>query len=469
MEPTAMEAQSPVAVVVVPFPAQGHLNQLLHLSRLLSTRGLPVHYIGSATHNRQAKLRAEGWDPSTNTNIHFHDISLPFFPTPPPDPNAPTKFPEHLLPAFEATDHLRHPFTALLRSLSATYRRIVVINDPLMAFSAHEASNYPYTECYQFQCSSAFCSFFFTQDFDALGKPTGQITESLGLPVISLDGCFTPGFFQFLAARSETMKTPTSGRIFNSCRPIEGRFLDLLSKGPFFDSKTWAIGPLNPIDTACPRPSHWCLEWLDKQPPKSVIYVSFGTMSSISDEQIHEIATGLERSEKRFVWVVREADKGDIFAREKEEARRILLPQGYEERVREVGRVMRDWAPQLEILRHPSVGGFMSHCGWNSSVESMSMGVPIAAWPMHSDQPRNAMLVTEVLKIGVMVSEWSKREELVTAEAVENAVRRLMESDEGKEIRKRAEELGKEVRGVWSENGSSHSDFDSFISHISRE
>lgn len=97
------------------------------------------------------------------------------------------------------------------------------------------------------------------------------------------------------------------------------------------------------------------------------------------------------------------------------------------------------------------------------------MGVPIAAWPMHSDQPRNAMLVTEVLKIGVMVSEWSKREELVTAEAVEHAVRRLMESDEGKEIRKRAEELGKEVRGVWSENGSSRSDFDSFISHISRE
>ncbi|KAJ8627164.1 hypothetical protein MRB53_020471 [Persea americana] len=370
-----MEAQSPVAVVVVPFPAQGHLNQLLHLSRLLSTRGLPVHYVGSANHNRQAKLRAEGWDPSTNTNIHFHDLSLPSFPTPPPDPNAPTKFPEHLLPAFEAIDHLRHPFTALLRSLSATYRRIVVINDPLMAFSAHEASNYPYTECYQFQCLSAFCSFFFTQDLDALGKPTGQITESLGLPVISLDGCFTPGFFQFLAARSETMKTPTSGRIFNSCHPIEGRFLDLLSKGPFFDSKTWAIGPLNPIDTACPRPSHWCLEWLDKQPPKSVIYVSFGTMSSISDEQIHEIAIGLERSEKRFVWVVREADKGDIFAQgEEEEARKILLPQG-----------------------------------------------------------------------------------------------RLMESDEGKEIRKRAEELGKEVRGVWSENGSSHSDFDSFIGHISRE
>lgn len=339
-----------------------------------------------------------------------------------------------------------------------------------MAFAGDEASNYPFTECYRFHCSSAFGAFFFRHDFEATEKPADQIIESLGLPVLSSHGCFAQGLFDFIAARREMMMIPSSGLLLNSCRPIEGRFIDLFAQRPDVDGKIWAIGPLNPIDTERPRRSHWCLDWLEKQPSKSVIYVSFGTMSSISDEQIRELAIGLERSGQRFVWVVREADKGDIFAQgEGEEVRKIQLPEGYEKRVEEKGRVVRDWAPQMEILGHPSVGGFMSHCGWNSCMESMSLGVAIAAWPMHSDQPRNAMLVTEVLKVGVMVREWSGRGELVAAEVVEDAVTRLMGSEEGKEIRKRAEELAHEVRAVWSEGGGSRADFDSFVSHISRE
>ncbi|KAH7842602.1 hypothetical protein Vadar_007180 [Vaccinium darrowii] len=105
---------------------------------------------------------------------------------------------------------------------------------------------------------------------------------------------------------------------------------------------------------------------------------------------------GLEQSEKKFIWVLRDADKGDIFAGE---VKKEKLPDGFEERVKEVGIVVRDWAPQVEILGHPSIGGFMSQCGWNSCLESITMGVPIAAWPMHSDQPKNAFLVTNILKV----------------------------------------------------------------------
>ncbi|KAF3635989.1 putative zeatin O-glucosyltransferase-like [Capsicum annuum] len=129
------------------------------------------------------------------------------------------------------------------------------------------------------------------------------------------------------------------------------------------------------------------------------------------------------------------------------EARRFELLEGFEERIKEAGLVVREWAPQPEILAHSSTGRFISHCGWNSCIESITMGVPISAWPMHADQPRNSFLVTKVLKIGLLVREWEKREELVSASSIENVVRKLMASEEGDAIRKRAEELGEVVVG----------------------
>ncbi|KAK2992840.1 hypothetical protein RJ640_019322 [Escallonia rubra] len=202
-----------------------------------------------------------------------------------------------------------------------------------------------------------------------------------------------------------------------------------------------------------------------RQDPSSVIFVSFGTTTSLADEQIKELAFGLEKSEQKFIWVLRDADKGDVF---QEEVRRAELPQGYEERIQGKGMIVRDWAPQVEILGHPSTGGFMSHCGWNSCMESITMGVPIAAWPMHSDQPRNTVLITKVLKIGLVVRDWTRRNETVTSSTVEDVVRRLMASEEGDEIRKRAVELGAGVRRSVDEGGITRMELDSFIAHITR-
>ena len=184
------------------------------------------------------------------------------------------------------------------------------------------------------------------------------------------------------------------------------------------------------------------------------------------DEQIQEIATGLEQSKQKFIWVLRDADKGDIF--DGSEAKRYELPNGFEERVKEMGLVVRDWAPQMEILSHSSTGGFMSHCGWNSCLESITMGVPIATWAMHSDQPRNAVLVTEVLKVGLVVKDWDQRNALVSASDVEKAVRRLMETEEGDEIRERAVKLKNAIHRSMDEGGGSHMEMASFIAHITK-
>ncbi|TXG70379.1 hypothetical protein EZV62_005314 [Acer yangbiense] len=130
-------------------------------------------------------------------------------------------------------------------------------------------------------------------------------------------------------------------------------------------------------------------------------------LPSLEDEQINENAISLEQSNTKFIWVLRYADKADIFT---EECRRSAkLPEGFEKRTKGMGMIVRDWTPQLEILGHPSTGGFMSQCGWNSCLESLSMGVPIVAWPMHSDHPKNVVLISEVLRVGVIVKKWTHR------------------------------------------------------------
>nr|QNV69594.1 glycosyltransferase [Mentha x piperita] len=451
-----------VAVLMVPFPLQGHLNQLLHLSRLISAHGVPVHYVGTAAHTRQARRRS----PISASNLMFHEFqsSLSIIHTPPPDPSAAIKFPSHLQPLFDALHLLRRPVADLLRRLSASNRRVVVVYDSLMGSVVQDFVKYPNAESYIFHSVSAYTIFFFLWEMN--GRPFAVEPEILsGLP--PLDGCFTPEFLKFVVKQHQYLKL-NSGRIYNTCRVVEGPFIELLETPHISgNKKQWALGPFNPTVTAHRKSDlrHKSLKWLDAQPQNSVIFVSFGTTTTLSSDQIHQLAAGLEKSGEKFVWVLRDADGGDVF---REAAREALLPIGFEERVIERGFVVRDWAPHLEILGHPATGGFMSHCGWNSCMESISMGKPVAAWPMHSDQPRNTVLITRVLRIGLVVREWARRADVVEAAAVEAAVRRLMASEEGDGMRKRAVELGAAVRKSAGDGGSARLELQSFVAHITR-
>ncbi|KAF5193249.1 Zeatin o-glucosyltransferase [Thalictrum thalictroides] len=261
----------------------------------------------------------------------------------------------------------------------------------------------------------------------------------------------------------------SAGSTYNTCDAIEGRFVDFIA-GRQLDKKVWAMGPCNPvtIETAggAHNSDHKCLEWLNKQPPTSVIFVSFGTTTTMSDDEITQIAMGLEKSEQRFIWVLRDADQSDIY--EGKEGRNAQLPNGFEERIKGRGLVVRDWAPQIKVLAHPSTGGFLSRCGWNSCLESLSMGVPIAALPSHSDHPANSLLVTQVLKVGLLVREWEQKDELLSADTIACSIRKLMVSDEGNMMRKRAKDLGANVRSAVSTGGSSTIHLESFLNHISR-
>ncbi|KAH7841984.1 hypothetical protein Vadar_000177 [Vaccinium darrowii] len=460
---SSISKQAEVVVIVVPFPCQSHLNQLLHLSCLISSHDIPIHYAAAATHLRQVKLRFNNTTHLQNSKIHFHEFPTPDFISPPPTPNPSTKFPTHLQPSFESSIHLRQPTAALLQSISATARKVIIVHDLLMAYVVQDVANVPNAESYGFNPTSPFSSFF--DGWQMKGKPFLKQPPPKGLP--DLEGCYTTEIMNFIALQVDFLKL-TTGYIYNSCRSIEGTYIDLLAKDEL-NKPIWAIGPLNlgaDYDKSNSNtPKHKCLEWLDKQAPKSVLYVSFGTTTTMKDEEIKGLAMGLEQSEQKFIWVFRDADKGDIFTGE---VKKEKLPEGFEERVKEVGMVVRDWAPQVEILGHPSIGGFMSHCGWNSCLESITMGVPIAAWPMHSDQPKNAFLVTDILKVGLPVNIWEQREKIVTSSTIAKAVKKLMASKEGEEIRKTAEELGASTRKAVEDGGVSRVELDSFIAHITR-
>ncbi|KAB1222284.1 Zeatin O-glucosyltransferase [Morella rubra] len=306
--------QTDVVVVMVPFPAQGHLNQLLHLSHIISAYNVPVHYVSTAIHNRQAMLRFHGWDHpnSVSNKIQFHDLTIPSFLSPPPNPNAPNKFPSHLQPLFNASMHLRDPVATLLRELSSNARRVIVINDSMMAYVVQDFVSIPNAESYTFHSISAFgCLLYYWGN--KLGKHS-EANAKIPKDIPSLDSCFTAEFLDYIASRCEYQKC-CSGRLYDTCRIIEGTFMDLIEKMEG-DKKQWAIGPFNPVRIPEKKSStgrHKCLEWLDKQTPNSVIYVSFGTTTAIEGEQIKELANGLERSEQKFIWVLRDADIGDVF------------------------------------------------------------------------------------------------------------------------------------------------------------
>ncbi|KAL8109942.1 zeatin O-glucosyltransferase-like [Apium graveolens] len=450
-----------VIVVMVPFPAQGHLNQLLHLSRLISSYNVPVHYVSTTILSRQAKLRVQGWDPLSTPNtmmIKFHEFPVPAFPSLPPNPQTAVEFPSHLLPSFYSVLHLRKPVAKLLSVLSPTTKRLVIIYDAVPSI-IQDVVTIPNGEAYSFQPLSAFRISSYV--WETMGRPQG-IDDHIAKLVPSRASTLTPQVMEFIN-KQEAHNKYSSGAIFNTCRAIEAPFLDVCAK---VNSRQWAIGPFNPMEV-CKTSGHKCLEWLDKQIPNSVIYVSFGSTTTLTDEQIKKLAVGLENSGQKFLWVLRDADRADIFVGD---GRAHELPKEYEERIEVNGQgiIVRDWAPQLEILAHTSTGGFMSHCGWNSCLESITMGVPLATWPMHSDQPHNALLINVVLKVGIVARDWMHRDDLVESLAIENAVKKLMTSGEGEEIRKRMLELSKAVKRSVAEGGDSRLDIDDFIAHIRR-
>ncbi|KAL4577613.1 hypothetical protein LXL04_013723 [Taraxacum kok-saghyz] len=259
--------------------------------------------------------------------------------------------------------------------------------------------------------------------------------------------------------------TLADGMLINTWENLEPQSLHALRNNEILTScvkntPVYTVGPITkkyePVGL-----KNDVIEWLDKQPESSVIYVSFGSGGTLSSEQITELAWGLEMSRKRFVWVVRppaeHINNGSFFkyGESNGEADYDYLPEGFLTRTENMGLVVSSWAPQVEILNHVAVGGFLTHCGWNSTLESINSGVPMIAWPLYAEQRMNATMLTEELKVAVR-PEVLEAKKVVGREEVEEMVRCLMEGEEGKTMRENVKKLKKEAELARSVTGSSY-------------
>ncbi|KAL4562146.1 hypothetical protein LXL04_034340 [Taraxacum kok-saghyz] len=264
----------PAVVVMVPFVAQGHLNQLLHLSRLVSAYNIPVHFVSTIHCIAQARSRHRSFShlSGVSTQIHFHEFPTPPFTTPPPDTSIP--FPTHLQPSFDSTLHLRHHVADLIRSLSRKAKRVAVIHDVLMSYVVQDVKSIPNAETYVFQPPPAF--YRAASHWENTGGSFPVDLELMNqLP--SQDGISSPEFFKFVKLQRSHMNFHV-GELYDSSRVIEGKFIEYLQREEISGkTKIWAIGPFNPVlqkvNSTIQETRQKCLQWLDNQPAKSVIYV----------------------------------------------------------------------------------------------------------------------------------------------------------------------------------------------------
>ena len=197
------------------------------------------------------------------------------------------------------------------------------------------------------------------------------------------------------------------GRLINTFDALEGEYLDHLRSNQVSGGRrrrVWGVGPLNlpggaeSMNRGNPNPDSAALKavmgWLDGCPDGSVVYVCFGSQKLLKPDQVEALASGLERSGVRFIWVMKAGSSPP--------------PDGFEQRVSERGKVIKGWAPQVPILSHRAVGGFLSHCGWNSVMEAVVCGAMILGWPMEADQYVNATHLVDHLGAAVRVCEGSE-------------------------------------------------------------
>ncbi|CAN7108310.1 unnamed protein product [Brassica rapa subsp. narinosa] len=268
--------------------------------------------------------------------------------------------------------------------------------------------------------------------FDRVQDPSSYVRElaesqRIGLEVVTADGVFVNTCHSL---------EPVTIRSF-----LDDKNLGLVMRGV----PVYPVGPL--VRPAEPDLKHEVLDWLDLQPKESVVYVSFGSGGALTAEQTMELAYGLEMTGFRFVWVVRPPAEDDpsasMFDKATNQTEPIdFLPYGFLDRTKDVGLVVRTWAPQEEVLAHEATGGFVSHCGWNSVLESIVNGVPMIAWPLYSEQKMNAWLVSEELKIAARVDVGNGS---VKKEDIAEMVKRVMDEEEGKEMRENVKELKKKT------------------------
>ncbi|KAI4346998.1 hypothetical protein L6164_007852 [Bauhinia variegata] len=441
--------------LLFPFMSKGHTIPLLHLARFLLRRDLAVTIVTTPA-NR----------PFVVESLQGATASIVDIPVPDDIPGgveSTDKLPSNSLfyKFATATAGMQHHFDRLLETLP---RVSFMVSDGFLWWTLESASKLGVPRLVYYGMSSyasavsreAFMSGLFSGS-----QHEDELVTLTRFPWIRLTKNDFESEFRNPEPQSLSFKFHMNmisatinsyGILVNSFYELESVFIDYLNTESA--PKSWCVGPLctNISEPKQPRKFGFWVEWLDQKVKEkcSVLYVAFGSQAEISAEQFTEIAKGLEKSMVNFLWVVRK--------------REWELPDGFEERVGNRGIVVREWVDQREILMHEGVKGFLSHCGWNSVLESICAGVPILAWPVMAEQHLNVRMVEEEMKVGFRVPTCNGSVRgFVKWEGLTEQVRDLMEGEKGKKARNKVQQLAAVANKAVQEGGSSCQALDSLI------
>ncbi|XP_007042950.2 PREDICTED: 7-deoxyloganetin glucosyltransferase [Theobroma cacao] len=466
--------------VCIPYPAQGHINPMLKLAKVLHLKAIHVTFVNT-DYNHKRLLRSRG----PNSLDGLPDFCFETIPDglPPSDADAT----QDILPLFESlSKNCLDPFRDLLYKLNDSASSIVppvtcIIADDGMSFPMEAAEEFGIPGV-RFWTASACLCVCFAQLPRLVEEGLTPVTNAGGLTNEYLDTVidWMPGMkkmrFRDLPSYFRTtdpndwmlnylldqasLDSKASAFIFNTFDSLEKDALDAISA--MFLTPVYSIGPihllvdqighdkLKHIDSNLWKEETECLKWLDTKEPNSVVYVNFGSVAVLSPQQLVEFAWGLANSKKQFLWIMRP----DLVAGEAG-----ILPPEFVSETKDRG-MLASWCPQEQVLKHPSMGGFLSHMGWNSTIESISAGVPMLCLPVLADQQTNCRLACTEWGIGMEIDNNVKRDQ------VEMLVRELMEGDKGVEMKANALEWKKKAAEASRPGGGSFENLDKLLIHV---
>ncbi|EOA18296.1 hypothetical protein CARUB_v10006803mg [Capsella rubella] len=462
----------PVHVMLVSFQGQGHVNPLLRLGKLIASKGLLVTFVTNELWGKKMRLANKIVDGELKP-VGSGSIRFEFFDD---------EWAEDDDRRADFIVYIRHLESVGIREVSKLVRRYreanepvsCLINNPFIPWVCHVAEefNIPCAVLWVQSCA-CFSAYYHYQD-GSVSFPTETEPELdvklPGVPVLNHEEI--PSFLhpssEFIGLRQAILGqfknlSKSFCVLIDSFDVLEQEVLDYMSTlcpvktiGPLFKvAKTITSDVSGDI---C-KPADQCLEWLDSRPKSSVVYISFGTVAYLRQEQIEEIAHGVLISGLSFLWVIRPPPH-DF----KVEAH--VLPQEIKESSVKGNGMIVDWCPQEQVLAHPSVACFVTHCGWNSTMESLSLGVPMVCCPLWGDQVTNAVHLIDVFKTGVRLGRGATEKRVVPREEVAEKLLEATVGEKAEELKKNALKWKAEAEAAVAPGGSSEKNFKEFVEKL---
>ncbi|XP_065880323.1 7-deoxyloganetin glucosyltransferase-like [Euphorbia lathyris] len=475
-----MSSSSSPHAVCVPFPAQGHINPMLQLAKLLHQKGFHITFVNTE-YNHRRLLRSRGPESMDGLpNFRFETI------------------PDGLPPLdADSTQHVPSLCASTQKNCSAPFRNLLsklinstevpavtcIVSDGITGFTM-EASQQFKIPNFLFWTASV-CGYVgylhyptliekgFVPLKDASYLTNGYLETEIdwiggieGIPLKALPSFIKTAdpddvMLNFCLVEAENVRN-ASGIICNTFDELEHQVLMHLSS--ILPNPIYTIGPLqlllqnhreesslNSIKSNLWKEQSGCLEWLDSKQPKSVIYVNFGGVIVMTPEQLVELAWGLANSKKEFLWIIRP----NLVIGES-----AIVPAEFMEEIKERG-FLASWCPQEQVLSHSAIGGFLTHGGWNSILESLCGGVPVICWPCFAEQQTNSWFCRNKWQIGMEIVGYVNRNE------IEKILNELMNGDGGNEMRKNVMEWKSKAEvATSSPTGSSYVNFEKLIGDL---